>query len=156
MKAIRILFIAVCLNTNAYAQTHSAIKIQKKMKLNAGIITTKLAESKAFYTDILGFGVTFENDFYLLLHTPGRSSEISFLLPDHPSQQALFHKPFRGQGMYLTIEVEDVDKIYQEIQNKGIEIKIALRDEPWGDRHFAIEDPNGVGIDIVKYSPESK
>ncbi|MDQ6478331.1 VOC family protein [Dyadobacter sp. LHD-138] len=126
------------------------------MKLNAGIITTKLAESKAFYTDILGFGVTFENDFYLLLHTPGHTSEISFLLPDHPSQQTLFHKPFQGQGMYLTIEVEDVDSIYQEIRNKGIEIKIALRDEPWGDRHFAIEDPNGVGVDIVQYSPDNK
>ncbi|RYY52113.1 MAG: glyoxalase, partial [Chitinophagaceae bacterium] len=23
---------------------------------------------------------------------------------------------------------------------------------PWGDRHFAITDPNGVGIDLVKYS----
>jgi catechol 2,3-dioxygenase-like lactoylglutathione lyase family enzyme len=33
------------------------------MKLNAGILTEKLAESKAFYTDKLGFGVTFENDF---------------------------------------------------------------------------------------------
>lgn len=156
MKPISMLFIAICLSANAYAQTDSAIKIQNKMKLNAGIITTKLAASKAFYTDILGFGVTFENDFYLLLHAPDRTSELSFLLPDHPSQQALFHKPFQGQGMYLTIEVEDVDKIYQEIRNKGIEIKIALRDEPWGDRHFAIEDPNGVGIDIVKYSPESK
>ena len=37
------------------------------MKLNAGIITEKLAESKAFYTQVLQFGVTFENDFYLLL-----------------------------------------------------------------------------------------
>ena len=34
----------------------------------------------------------------------------------------------------------------------GIEIKIDIRDEPWGDRHFAIQDPNGIGIDIVKYT----
>ncbi len=37
------------------------------MKLNAGILTEKFAESKAFYTNKLGFGVTFENEFYLLL-----------------------------------------------------------------------------------------
>ena len=122
------------------------------MKLNSGIITTKLAESKAFYTSTLGFGVTFENEFYLLLHTPNKEAEISFLLPNHPSQQPLFHKPFQGQGVYLTIEVDDVDKIYSELKKKGITIKIELRNEPWGDRHFAIEDPNGVGIDIVKYS----
>lgn len=35
---------------------------------------------------------------------------------------------------------------------QGIPIAIALRKEPWGDRHFAIIDPNGIGIDIVTYS----
>ena len=123
------------------------------MKLNAGVLTEKIAESKAFYMDHLGFGVTFENEFYLLLHTPDRSSEISFLLPNHPTQQPFFHQPFLGQGLYFTIEVEDVDEIYNTLKHKGLEMKIELRDEPWGDRHFAIEDPNGIGIDIVKYSP---
>lgn len=124
------------------------------MKLNAGIITTRLIESKKFYTEVLNFGVTFENDFYLLLHTPNRENEISFLLPNHPSQQPLFQKEYQGLGLYLTIEVEDVDELYHDIKKKEIEIKIDIRDESWGDRHFAIEDPNGIGVDIVKYSPE--
>ena len=123
------------------------------MKLNAGIITRKLTETKEFYLNNLGFGVTFENEFYLLLHTPNHEAELSFLLPDHPSQQPIFQKQFEGRGMYLTIEVDDVDKIYSELKNKGVEIKVDIRDEPWGDRHFAIQDPNGIGIDIVKYSP---
>lgn len=125
------------------------------MKLNAGIVTSKLAETKAFYTSILGFGVSFENEFYLLLHTPGKEAEISFLLPDHPSQQPLFHPAFTGKGMYLTIEVEDVDKVYADLNKKGVEVKIDIRNEPWGDRHFAIQDPNGIGIDIVTYSPQN-
>lgn len=124
------------------------------MKLNVGIVTQKLVETKAFYTDTLGFGVTFVNEFYLLLHTPDRNAEISFLLPGHPSQQALFQKPFQGQGVYLTIEVDDVDKLYHKLKQIGVSIAIDLRDEPWGDRHFAILDPNGIGIDIVKYSPQ--
>ena len=123
------------------------------MKLNAGILTDKLAESKAFYTNHLGFGVTFENEFYLLLHTPNRQAELSFLLPHHPTQQPFFQLPFNGKGMYLTIEVDDVDTIYNNLKSQGMEIKVELRDEPWGDRHFAIEDPNGIGIDIVRYSP---
>lgn len=126
------------------------------MKLNAGIITAKLAESKAFYIDMLGFGVTFENEFYLLMHTPDGSNDLSFLLPDHASQQSIFHKSFKGEGIYLTIEVDDVDGLYKELKNKGLEIKIDLRDEPWGDRHFAISDPNGVNIDIVKYEKQNK
>lgn len=126
------------------------------MKLNAGIITSKLAETKAFYTHILGFGVSFENDFYLLLHTPGKQAELSFLLPGHASQQPLFHPVFQGEGMYLTIEVEDVDQIYQELKKKKVDIKIDIRNEPWGDRHFAITDPNGIAIDIVKYTDPEK
>ncbi len=90
------------------------------------------------------------------MHTPGQAAELSFLLPDHPSQQPLFQPAFGGQGMYLTIEVEDVDKTYKEIKAKGVPIKIELRNEPWGDRHFAIQDPNGIGIDIVTYAPPAQ
>ncbi|MEG0984663.1 VOC family protein, partial [Algoriella sp.] len=52
------------------------------------------------------------------------------------------------------IEVENVDEIYTKLKSKNVQIEIELRDEPWGDRHFAIQDPNGVGIDIVTYSPQ--
>ena len=143
------LFLTLNLSGQTSAQNH------KTMKLNAGIITNKIEETKAFYTQTLGFGITFENDFYLLMHTPNQQAELSFLLPNHPSQKPIFQAPFNGKGMYLTIEVADVDALYQEIKAKGVDIAIELRDEPWGDRHFAIVDPNGIGIDLVKYAPPS-
>lgn len=124
------------------------------MKLNAGFITNKLDETKKFYSEVLNFGVSFENEFYLLLHTPNNEAEISFLLPNHPSQQALFQPEFAGKGAYLTIEVAEVDSFYEKLKKLKVPIKIDLRDEPWGDRHFAIEDPNGIGIDIVTYAPK--
>lgn len=123
-----------------------------KMKLNAGIITKKLQETKKFYTEVLDFGVSFENEFYLLLHTPNHSAEISFLQPNHPSQKPIFQSAFTGKGVYLTIEVENVDKAYEQIKTKGIPVEIEIRDEAWGDRHFAIIDPNGIGVDIVTYT----
>lgn len=145
MKSIVLIaFILVVQSVNA--QTSS------KMKLNAGILTENLAESKSFYTEKLGFGVTFENEFYLLMHTPNRQAELSFLLPNHPTQQPFFHKAFNGKGIYLTIEVDDVDTFYKDLKEKGVAIKVKLRTEPWGDRHFAIQDPNGIGIDIVTYT----
>ena len=123
------------------------------MKLNAGIVTEKLAETKQFYTGQLGFGVTFENEFYLLLHTPDHRAEISFLLPHHPSQQPVFHEPFSGKGMYLTIEVDQVDEWHSQLVSSGVKPVVDLRDEPWGDRHFTIMDPNGIAIDMVTYAP---
>lgn len=100
------------LNFTLMAQTAPAK--QPPMKMNAGIVTGKLAESKAFYIKTLGFELVFENDFYLLLNSPGGQASLSFLLPNHPSQQPLFHKPFQGQGMYLTIDLV----IYKEPEKK--------------------------------------
>lgn len=125
---------------------------QGKMKLNAGIITEKLAETKEFYINVLGFGVSFENEFYILMHTPDTSAEISFLRPNHPTQKPIFQSQFNGQGVYLTIEVENVDEYYNRIKKKNVDIEIEIRDEVWGDRHFAIVDPNGIGIDFVTHT----
>lgn len=125
---------------------------KNKMKLNAGIITKKLQETKKFYTEVLDFGVRFENEFYVLLHTPNESAEISFLQPNHPSQKPIFQPEFNGKGVYLTIEVDNVDEVYKTLKEKGIQMEIEIRDEVWGDRHFAIKDPNGIGIDIVTYT----
>ncbi len=143
-------------STLLFSQQLSTTENEMKMKMNAGIITEKLAETKKFYTKILGFGITFENEWFILMHTPDREAEISFLMPNHPTQQPIFQEPFQGQGVYLTIEVDDVDALYQKMKQKEVPIAIELRDEPWGDRHFAIVDPNGIGIDLVKYeAPEN-
>ena len=145
---MRTLLLTVFVLTVGWANAQTT----NKMKLNAGIITEKLQETKNFYTEVLDFEVRFENEFYLLLHTPDQSAEISFLQPNHPSQKPIFQSEFNGKGVYLTIEVENVDEVYKQLKNKGIEMEIEIRDEPWGDRHFAIKDPNGLGIDMVTYT----
>ncbi len=145
---MRTLLLIVFVLTVAWANAQTT----NKMKLNAGIITEKLQETKKFYTEVLGFGVTFENEFYLLMHTPNESAEIGFLLPNHPSQKPIFQSAYNGKGVYLTIEVENVDEIYKQLKEKGVKMEVEIRNEPWGDRHFAIIDPNGIGVDIVTYT----
>lgn len=156
MKIKILMPLMLLIGFKCHAQTNVKPLKNKSMKINAGIITDKIQESKAFYTELLGFTVTFENEFYLLLGEGDQPSVLSFLLPNHPTQQALFQPAFQGQGMYLTIEVDDVDAVYEEVVKKNIKIEVDIRNEPWGDRHFAIKDPNGIGIDIVKYSAPSK
>jgi catechol 2,3-dioxygenase-like lactoylglutathione lyase family enzyme len=132
------------------------IPTKRKMKVFSGIITEKLKESKEFYTTVLDFKVVFENDFFLLMESPSGEGSFSFLLPNHPSQQPIFQSAFNGKGAYITIEVEDADAEYNRIKDLGIPIEVEIRDEVWGDRHFAIVDPNGIGIDIVKYTPPAQ
>lgn len=123
------------------------------MRLNAGVITSKLKETEAFYVENLGFSVLWESDWYLLLSTPTGEDSISFLVPDHPSQALNhFQKPFGGQGVFLTIEMDEVDLYYEQIKNKGVEIALEIRSEEWGDRHFALIDPNNIAIDFVTHT----
>jgi catechol 2,3-dioxygenase-like lactoylglutathione lyase family enzyme len=134
------------------APTNTA-KHKVSMKFNAGIITPKVRESKNFYTKYLGFGVTFENDWFVLLHSPGGNSSIAFMLPEQAAQRPIFRPAFGGQGVFLTVEVPDVDAEYRRLCDLGVPIEVELRDEPWGERHFAVVDPNGIGVDIVTYTP---
>ncbi|MFM8849738.1 MAG: VOC family protein [Cytophagales bacterium] len=148
---VGVLVAAVCIMTmSANAQTKNA------MRLNAGFVTLKLLETKKFYTAVLNLEVVFENEFYLLMKTPGGTEQISFLLPNHESQQPLFKPAFTGKGAYLTIEVENADEVCKRIKKMNVPLAFELRNEPWGDRHFAIVDPNGIGIDIVTYSQPTK
>jgi catechol 2,3-dioxygenase-like lactoylglutathione lyase family enzyme len=139
---------------SAEPETKNFYKIKSSsMKINAGVITEKLNETKQFYKTVLKFGVSFENDFYVLMHSSDSSTQLAFLLPEHPSQQKIFQPSFGGKGIFITVEVPDVDAEYKRIRNLGIPIEVSIREEPWGDRHFAIVDPNGIGIDFVTYTP---
>ena len=112
-------------------------------------IVTDLQAAKAFYTDNLGFGVAFENDWYL--HLVSESAvQLGFLLPDQPTQPEMFHQAYSGSGAIFSIEVDDADAAYAFARNKSLKIVLELRSEDWGQRHFCIEDPNGVYIDIVQ------
>ena len=121
-----------------------------------GVITNKLQESQQLYTEFLGFHVIFANDWYIHLQSSGQTKvELGFLVPDHPDQAKVFQPIFLGQGIFFSFEVEDVDAEYTRLKALDIPIAVDLRDEPWGDRHFSIIDPNGIGIDILRYrSPE--
>ena len=124
------------------------------MNLYPGIITPKLAETRAFYVDVLGFGVKFETDWFLLLARDG--AEVAFLKPDQPAQAPVFRAAFPGHGAWFAIEMDDVDAEYRRLRGLGVKMEVELRDEDWGERHFSIRDPNGVGLDFVRFAPPAQ
>jgi len=121
------------------------------MKLWTGIITEKLNESKAFYQSLLEAQVLFENEWFVLLNMEG--FQLGLMLPNLTHQAPIFRSPLAGPGVWFTIDVDKVDEQYARIKSLDFEIAVDIRDEPWGDRHFAVKDPNGIGIDFVKHVP---
>jgi len=55
-----------------------------------------------------------------------------------------------GQGVIVTVEVDDVDAVYARARDLQLPIEVHLRDEDWGQRHFITTDPNGLLVDLVK------
>ena len=51
-------------------------------------------------------------------------------------------------GMYLAIEIDDVDAWYQRLADAGVPIEVPPRDLPWGHRAFRFRDPEGLVISL--------
>jgi hypothetical protein len=64
-----------------------------------------------------------------------------------------YRKPV--QGLPLNFETEDVDSEYERLKAAGLPMLVALRDEPFGQRHFITVDPAGVLVDVIKIIPPS-
>ena len=112
-------------------------------------IVKDLDAAKSFYTENFSFDVVFSGDWYI--HLVSRSGvQVGFLLPDQPTQPPIFQKPYFGEGVIFSLEVEDADAAFAIAKSKSPKVALELRSEDWGQRHFSIQDPNGVYLDIVQ------
>lgn len=108
------------------------------------VSTTRLQETRAFYTELLGFEVSFDHDHYLGLRAGAKGSpELGFMLPDADCPDA-----FAGKGLTFGISVENADVEHARLQRLGVTIVQPPTDQPWGARSFVALDPNGVALYI--------
>ena len=121
-----------------------------EVKSSFPVFTVKdLATAKSFYTEYLGFDVVFSGDWYIHLVSKA-GIQVGFLLPDQSTQPPIFQKTYSGEGVIFSLEVEDADAAFAVAKSNSLNIVLELRSEDWGQRHFCIQDPNGVYLDIVQ------
>lgn len=119
-------------------------------KLHPLTITSKLTETAKFYTSLFDFEEAFVSDWYIqLAHKNG--AEIAFMLPHLENQPNFLQEPHAGKGIVYTFETEDAQHVYESLKAKGGTFVLELKDEEWGQRHFIMEDPAGVYVDVVQY-----
>ncbi|MFD4138692.1 VOC family protein [Streptomyces sp. NPDC058572] len=113
------------------------------------ICTSRLPESRTFYTGLMGFETTFEADWYVSLKRPGPVPyELALLDHTHPTLPEGYRVPV--QGMLLNFEVADVDAEWERlVVLAGLKPELEIRSEDFGQRHFIIADPDGVLIDVI-------
>jgi len=111
--------------------------------VSSAFTTDNVKGSRDFYVQHFGATVTFDCGWYVNLQFGDESSTLQFMSPQQPEQPLS-----SGAGLMYNFAVEDVDKEYQRLTAAGLDLIVPLEDHPWGDRGFAVQDPNGISLYI--------
>ena len=98
-----------------------------------------------FYRTHVGFQTTFEADWYVSLGFG--DFELALVDAAHPTIPEGYRAMPRG--VIVNLEVDDVDAVHARMVDAGVEPVRALRDEDFGQRHFIVEAPDGVLLDVI-------
>lgn len=111
-------------------------------RIVANIKTNTISKASQFYQDILELDVLMDHGW---IKTLGNDED------------AIVQISFAEQGGNntevpdLSIEVDNVDKVYHKMKNAGFEIIYELTNEEWGVRRFFVKDPFGKLINILSH-----
>lgn len=119
------------------------------------VVTDKLAETKAFYTEKLGFSVSIDMDDYLQIRCGGQGGPELAFFRTGPLLGVGQAPRFEGRGLVISIPTPDADAMHAAIRDRGIEPLSAPSDKPWRWRSFSVTDPSGVVLDFFHVLPQS-
>lgn len=102
--------------------------------------TTDLERAIRFYTDTLGFVLSFRyQDFYAGVSCGDRMIHLKQV--DDPDPGIDFVR--NGQHLHIHFGVRDIHAAFRHVQEAGVKIIEGISDRPWGLTEFVIEDPDG-------------
>ena len=109
------------------------------------IFSLDVENSKQFYMGFLEMELVMDMEWILTFASKDNpSSQISILQFDKKGQ-------LDNSATFLSIEVSDIDKLYERAIKQSIEIIYPITDEPWGVRRFFVKEPNGATINLLAH-----
>jgi catechol 2,3-dioxygenase-like lactoylglutathione lyase family enzyme len=110
-----------------------------------------LEGARTFYQDVFGLPVFYEDDDSAVFDF---GNTIINLLKEEPAEEliapALVADKATGARMQLTLEVDDVDLMCEELAKKGVVLLNGPLDRPWGVRTASFQDPAGHIWEIAR------
>jgi catechol 2,3-dioxygenase-like lactoylglutathione lyase family enzyme len=110
-----------------------------------------LQRSKAFYHDVLGLEVEFEDDESVGFKIKGQAFIV--LQVDRARVQLQGEPtatPSTGATAFLTTFTDDVDALHADLAERGIHFFQTPTDQPWGVRTAYFKDPDGHVWEIAQ------
>lgn len=71
-----------------------------------------------------------------------------------PSFAAEANAEPKGSGLFIYVQVQDIDRYYLDLVQAGTTPRTTPRDWPWGAREFVVRDPDGYKL--VFYEPKAR
>ena len=113
----------------------------KANTLSPAFSTNPVAETRDFYVRYFNAKVTFDCGWYVNLEFGSPSCTLQFMSPQQPE-----HQLASGAGLIYNFAVKNVDEEYKKLTEAALAVIVPLEDHPWGDRGFAVQDPNGISL----------
>ncbi|MDF1586414.1 VOC family protein [Marinimicrococcus flavescens] len=109
-------------------------------RIVANIATDRIEEARAFYGELLGLQPVMDHGWIVTLAGDDVArSQVSFASEG-------------GSGTPvpdLSIEVDDLDAVLQQVRARGLPLEYGPAREPWGVRRFFVRDPFGRLLNIL-------
>jgi uncharacterized glyoxalase superfamily protein PhnB len=109
-----------------------------------------LEESLVFYEKVLGFGVesvSLDSDPPMARL---RAGELRITLAQHLETMLR-----RGRGVHFFAGVDDVDRFYEQLIERGADVQPPV-DEGWGGRFITLEDPDKYRFFFVTWTADEQ
>jgi uncharacterized glyoxalase superfamily protein PhnB len=109
-----------------------------------------LEESLVFYEKVLGFGVesvSLDSDPPMARL---RAGELRIALAQHLETMLR-----RGRGVHFFAGVDDVDRFYEQLIERGADVQPPV-DEGWGGRFITLEDPDKYRFFFVTWTADEQ
>lgn len=113
------------------------------------VCTEKFVQAVAFYEDHFGYSPAFEMDGFVILKRQDRDDAYLAIID---SNHGVIPEHYRRsvKGMILNFPVENVNSTFQEFYWEGLNIVSEPESALCGRKHFFVEDPNGILIDVAE------
>ena len=120
------------------------------------LFTEDLERSKAFYQDVFGLGLIFEDENSAVFRFA--NTGINVLRADAASELVspeAVASPNAGARLVFTIGVDDVDAVCAELAARGVELLNGPLNRPWGVRTASFTDPGGHIWEVAQEVPRA-
>jgi catechol 2,3-dioxygenase-like lactoylglutathione lyase family enzyme len=115
------------------------------------IFVSDLAKARAFYEDFLGYEESFT------LPKPDGTVQMVFVKINDHQYLELVNQPNKGEGQlnHLGLYTDDVERMRQYLASRGVKAPDQVTVNRIGNRKISVVDPDGHGVEIVEYLPDS-